>query len=68
MADPYVRVLGEVTDLDDVRVGVGVDYASVTIGQHRFSGEQVEELARLLVAATWLAGQVRGIDGELGHG
>lgn len=68
MPDGYVRVLGEVADMDGVRVGVGVDYASVTIGQHRFSGEQVEYLGRLLVAATWLAGQVHGIDGELGHG
>lgn len=57
MADRYVRILGEVTDLDDVRVGVGVDFGAITVGQLRFSADQAEELARLFVAACWQAGQ-----------
>jgi hypothetical protein len=52
-----VRIVGEVTDLDDVRVGVGVDYDSVTIGPYRFTLGQVEELAQLVVSATWQAGR-----------
>lgn len=69
MADPYVRVLGEVTDLDDVRVGIGVDFDSITVGQLRFGIDQAEELAQLFVSAVWQAGQSKArMDGEASHG
>jgi hypothetical protein len=50
-----VRIIGEVTDMDDVRVGVGVDYDSVTIGERRFTLGGIEELTQLVVMATWQA-------------
>ena len=69
MSDKYVRILGEVTDLDEVRVGVGVDYDAVTVGQLRFSADQAEELARLFVSAVWQAGQQKArMDAEAGDG
>ncbi len=69
MSDKYVRILGEVTDLDDVRVGIGVDYAAVTIGQLRFSADQAEELAQLFVSACWQAGQQKArLDEEASDG
>ena len=57
MADKYVRIVGEVTDMDDVRLGVGVDYDTVTIGPHRLDADQVEDFAQLLIGAVWQAGQ-----------
>ena len=60
MADPYVRVVGEVRDMDDVRVVVGVDYHTVTIGtlsgySWRLESRAAEEFARLFVSACWEA-------------
>lgn len=61
MADPYVRTLGSVEDIDGHALPVGVDYDSVSIGHPgssaswRLNREQCEEFARAFVAACWEA-------------
>lgn len=64
MADPYVRGIGELFDLDEHSVKVGVDYDSITIGagwvEIRFSQAQAEEFAQLFVSAVWQAGHQAG--------
>jgi len=60
MADPGARILGEVADMDDIRLGIGVDHDCVTIGAHCFTAAQMEDVAQLLVAAVWQAGQQKG--------
>ena len=56
MADPYVRDIGSVHDIDGRRVPVGVDYDSVVILGRRLSAIQAEEFAHLFTAACWQAG------------
>jgi hypothetical protein len=68
MPDPYVRILGEVTDMDGLRLGVGVDYDTVTIGRHQLTQAQAEEFARVFVSAVWQAGQQKArMDEEQEH-
>ena len=60
MGDPYVRVVGQVEDLDGALLVVGVDYHTVTIGfrggtDWRLESSQAEEFARLFVSACWEA-------------
>jgi hypothetical protein len=55
VADPYVRELGRVQDIDGIPVTVGVDYDCVTISSARLTGAALEEFARLLFAAVWQA-------------
>ena len=67
MADPYVREIGRVRDLDDCTVIVGVDYGSVyliTAGVRRLTQAQAREFAQLFVAAVWQAGAQQGRMGE----
>jgi hypothetical protein len=54
---PYVRIVGSVADMDDITVGVGVDHDAVTIGERIFTLGQMEELAQLIVQATWQAAE-----------
>jgi hypothetical protein len=60
MGDPYVREVGQVEELEDAVVYVGVDYdaVSVDLGRAlaRFTRTQAEEFARIFVAACWEAG------------
>ena len=57
--DSYVRVVGEVRDIDDAPLTISVDYDSVTIGVGiltlRFGATAMEALMRALVAACWEA-------------
>lgn len=62
MADPYVRQIGRLSDADGVLVAVGVDYDLITLAGRRLTAAQVEELAQLLVRATWEA--ARQVDGD----
>jgi hypothetical protein len=55
VADPYVRELGRVQDIDGIPVTVGVDYDCVTISGARLTGAALEEFARLFIAAHWQA-------------
>jgi hypothetical protein len=55
MADPFVRELGRVEDIDGAALAVGVDYDTVSIGGHRLASAQLEEFARLFIAAHWQA-------------
>jgi len=74
MSDPYVREVGRIDwEVDDGVAGiplqVGVDYDTVTIGcgaiRWRLTAAQLEELAQLLVSATWEAAAHQG--SELGQ-
>ncbi len=56
MADPYVRCLGAVEDIDGLAISVGVDYDAVTVGLWRLTSGQAEEFAQLFVSACWEAG------------
>jgi hypothetical protein len=60
MGDPYVREVGRVADSQGFELIVGVNYDAVTLqtpaGPAVELGETLtEELAQLLVAATWQA-------------
>ena len=63
MADPRVREVGRMTDLDGMPVVIGVDYDSVTIhagefvsgGGIRLESVQADEFASLFVAGCWQA-------------
>jgi hypothetical protein len=57
MPDPFVRQLGDVTDIDGIPVTVGVDYDCVVIDARdaRLTGAALEEFARLFIAAHWQA-------------
>ena len=58
-ANPYVREVGTVEDIDGRRIVVGVDYDSVSFDGPAFlrlAAVQAEELGRLFVAASWQAG------------
>jgi hypothetical protein len=57
---PEVRPVGEVFDMDERRIEVGVDYDTVSIA---FAGAEVrlpsaaaEEFGRLFISACWQAG------------
>ena len=69
MGDPYVRVLGSVTDMDGSIVHVGVNYDTVSVSNavdSVFTREAAEEFARLFVAACWQAGaNKRRMDDEV---
>jgi len=59
VADPYVRETGSVVDLDGIRLIIGVDYDTVTIGHRdrtlfRLPAETAEHFAALFVRACWL--------------
>jgi hypothetical protein len=59
MSDPYVRVVGQVEDMDGIPLTVGVDYHTVTIDpggtDWRLESRAAEEFARLFVSACWEA-------------
>lgn len=60
MADPYVRQVGTVSDLDGARLVVGVDYDTVTLGYpngtlFRLPASAAEEFGQLFVQAIWAA-------------
>jgi len=59
--DPYVRMVGSLSDLDDAICIVGVDYDSVSLSgpgslAWRFNRTEAEEFARVFTAACWEAG------------
>ncbi len=59
MGDPYVRVLGSVTDMDGSIVHVGVNYDTVSVSNavdSVFTRDGAESFARLFVSAVWEAG------------
>jgi len=64
MANPDVYEVDRITDHDGMHVVIGVDYENVTlrIGAPSVSltFDQVEQLARAVVAATWRAAQYSG--------
>ena len=66
MTDPRIRTLGSVEDIDGHRLPVGVDHDTVAIGHPgssaswRLTRAQVEELAHLIVAASWEAADCGG--------
>ena len=55
--DPYVREIGRVADEQGREVIVGVNYDTVTLFtlHVELDATRVEELARLIVEATWQA-------------
>ena len=59
MADPYVREVASLYDLDGPPVTVGVDYDAVTIRSGgwltRLDRMQAEAFAQLFIAACWEA-------------
>jgi hypothetical protein len=64
MADPRVREVGQVDDMDGMPVKVGVDYDAVTIQARgapiRFQSAAAEEFAQLYVSACWQAARQAG--------
>jgi len=60
MPDRFVRRTGEVFDIDERPVIIGVDYDSVSLQvggvEARLASAQIRELAGLLADATWEAG------------
>ena len=59
-ADPRIRTLGHVADIDGRHIPVGVDYDTVSILGYRLTRASVEELAHLIVAASWEAADCGG--------
>ena len=57
MSDAYIREVGRVADSCGREVIVGVNYDTVTLytTHVELDATRVEELARLVVAATWQA-------------
>jgi hypothetical protein len=61
--DPYAREIGRVTDSRGRAVVIGVNYDAVTVdtlrtrtgGTAELDSAKTEELAQLIVAATWQA-------------
>ncbi len=71
--DPYAREIGRLADSEDREVIVGVNYDTVTlwtrIGGVELDSAKVEELAQLLVSATWQAAwQTANSLGQAGAG
>ena len=62
--DPRVREVGRVEDMEGIWLTVGVSYDCVTLGAPDrpfiFTRAQVEELAHLIVAASWEAADCGG--------
>jgi len=56
MADRYVREVGRVEDMEGSTLGVGVNYDTVTLSGYCFTRAQIEDVAHLIVAASWEAG------------
>ena len=60
MADPYVREIGRLTEIDGMYVSIGVDYDSVTVQvggvKATLTQPHAEEFAQLFVSACWQAG------------
>lgn len=55
-ADPHVRIIGTVEDIDGVTVAIGVDYDAVTVSHGgRFGAQGREKFAHLFAAASWRA-------------
>jgi len=58
--DPFVRRVGEVSDVDERAVIVGVDYDTISIRvggmEARLASSAQEEFARLFVSACWQSG------------
>ena len=63
MANPYVREVGKLADMDGRLLPVGIDYYAVTIGNYRLTSGLAEEFARLFMSACWMAGQQTGARG-----
>ena len=61
MPDPFVRRVGEVFDIDERVVIIGVDYDTVSIQvggmEARLASGQIRELFGLLFDAGWEAGE-----------
>ena len=57
MSTPYIREVGRVADSQGREVIVGVNYDTVTLytTHVELDATRVEELARLVVSATWQA-------------
>jgi hypothetical protein len=62
MPDANVHAVGQVQDIDGADLIVGVDYTTVVLRepgqlgrQWRFERDATEDLARLIVAASWEA-------------
>jgi hypothetical protein len=66
MADPLVREIGRIEDMDGVPLAVGVDRGTVTIGMGdddtpwQLTVEQADDLAGLLITALWQAARQAG--------
>jgi hypothetical protein len=60
MAEPFVREIGRVEDIDGDPCVIGVDYDTVTIGGEwrnwRFTQAGAEEFAETFTRAVWAAG------------
>ena len=55
MADPMVRWMGSVEDIDGATLVVGVDYDTVNVDGRRLNSAQTEAFAKLFVQACWQA-------------
>jgi hypothetical protein len=67
MSDKYVRVVGQVEDMEGIPLVIGVDYHTVTFGlpgdavpEWRLESSQAEEFAQLFVSACWQAARQAG--------
>jgi hypothetical protein len=56
MADPYVRAIGHIEDIDGRIETIGVDYDTVTVAGLRLNRAEAEVFAAFFVAAAWEAG------------
>lgn len=65
MANPNVKLIGDLTDFHGRIVAVGTDYDAVTINGLTFDPAQLPELIKLLIAAALAAGgpAIPGYDG-----
>ena len=57
----YVQPVGDLEDIDEMKIAVGVDYDTVTVDAGgtllRLTAEQAEDFAALFVTACWQAGR-----------
>jgi hypothetical protein len=60
----FISRVGQVVDIDEAAISVGVDHDTVTIDAYRFTGPQAEEFAKLLIAACWRASAQRAVMDE----
>ena len=54
-----VRAIGEITDIHGAPVIVGIWHGCVNLDGRMLNQEQMEQLAQLLVRATWEAARTR---------